>query len=81
MSGKVRSTCFCNRATRQLQEKEARLALREMQLEARQAVQHEQDRRFEAEEMVREWALSLRENEVAAKEQQLQSAEEAQCKR
>ena len=71
---------FC-RATRQLQQKEARLALREMQLEARQSIQHEQDRRFEAEEMVREWALNLRETEVAAKERQLQSAEEQEYKR
>ena len=50
-------------------------AVREVQLEGREAAVAEQDRRFEAGEMVREYLLTQREVDLAAREHDLAASE------
>ena len=79
-NGLLARTCLTRawslyRMLRHLQEREAQHAVREMRLESREAAVAEQDRRFEAGEMVREYLLTQREVELAAREDSLAASE------
>ena len=79
---KLSRACTLYRMLRHLQEREAQHAMREMELESREAAVAEQDRRLEAGEMVREYSLNQqeylltqREVDLAAREHDLAASE------